>query len=114
MDALAISIGTAHGVYKTPPVLDLERLRAVRKVTDIGLVLHGGSGLSDDDFRNVVRDGIQKINIYTDVSNAASQAAHDWVARHNRSIEQVSPQMRKASYEAAIRKLRLFSCEGKA
>ena len=114
VDALAISIGTAHGVYKTPPVLDLERLRAVRKVTDIGLVLHGGSGLSDDDFRNVVRDGIQKINIYTDVSNAASQAAHDWVARHNRSIEQVSPQMRKASYEAAIRKLRLFSCEGKA
>jgi len=114
VDALAISIGTAHGVYKTPPVLDLERLRAVRKVTDVGLVLHGGSGLSDDDFRNVVRDGIQKINIYTDVSNAASQAAHDWVAQHNRSIEQVSPRMRKASCEAALRKLRLFSCEGKA
>lgn len=114
VDALAISIGTAHGVYKTPPVLELERLRAVRKVTDVGLVLHGGSGLSDEDFRNVVRDGIQKINIYTDVSNAASQAAFDWVKDHNRSIEQVSPQMRKASYEAAIRKLRLFNCEGKA
>lgn len=114
VDALAISIGTAHGVYKTPPILDLERLRAVREVTEVGLVLHGGSGLTDEDFRSVVRDGIQKINIYTDVSNAASQAAHDWVKNHNRSIEQVSPQMRKASYEAAIKKLHLFSCAGKA
>ena len=67
-------------------MLDLERLRAIRKVTDVGLVLHGGSGLSDDDFRNVVRDGIQKINIYTDVSFATSQAAHDWVETHDKKM----------------------------
>lgn len=114
VDALAIAIGTAHGVYKETPVLDLERLRAIRKVTDVGLVLHGGSGLSDDDFRNVVRDGIQKINIYTDVSFATSQAAHDWVETHDKKIENVSVAMRAAAREAALQKLRLFNCEGKA
>ena len=114
VDALAIAIGTAHGVYKEVPVLDLERLRAIRKVTDAALVLHGGSGLSDDDFRNVVRDGIQKINIYTDVSFATSQAAHDWVAAHDPRIENVSVKMREAARDAAIKKLLLFNCQGKA
>jgi fructose-bisphosphate aldolase class II len=114
VDALAIAIGTAHGVYKEKPVLDLERLRAIREITDIGLVLHGSSGLSDDDFRNLVRDGIQKFNIYTDVSFATSQAAHDWVKGHDRCIEKVSVRMRAAAKEAAMEKLRLLGCAGKA
>lgn len=114
VDALAVSIGTAHGVYKETPVLDLERLREIRKVTDAGLVLHGGSGLSDDDFRNVIRDGIQKVNIYTDVSFAVSRAAYDWVKAQDPCIEKISVQMRKACHEAARRKLKLFNCEGKA
>ncbi|MDO4547661.1 MAG: class II fructose-bisphosphate aldolase [Clostridia bacterium] len=114
VDALAIAIGTAHGVYKEKPVLDLERLRRIRAATDAGLVLHGGSGLSDDDFRNVVRDGIQKINIYTDVSFAMTRAARDYVEKHSPKAEEVSPAMREAAKRAAIAKLELFGCAGKA
>ncbi|MEF9973233.1 MAG: class II fructose-bisphosphate aldolase [Clostridia bacterium] len=114
VDALAIAIGTAHGLYKEKPVLDLARLRAIRAITDAALVLHGGSGLSDEDFRNCVRDGIQKVNIYTDVSFAASQAAHDYVEAHNKNIHDVSIAMREAVRDATITKLKLFSCAGKA
>jgi len=114
VDALAIAIGTAHGVYKSAPKLDLERLRAIRKITDIGLVLHGGSGLSDDDFRNVVRDGIQKVNVYTDISFAGTQAAHDMVKAGDKMIEHVSVAMREAIERATTEKLKLFGCEGKA
>ena len=55
VDALAIAIGSAHGVYKTKPRLNLERLKEIRARVDAPLVLHGGSGLSDDDFRNTNR-----------------------------------------------------------
>ena len=114
ISSLAVAIGTAHGVYKSAPKLDLERLRAIRKVTDIGLVLHGGSGLSDDDFRNVVRDGIQKVNVYTDISFAGTQAAHDMVKAGDKMIEHVSVAMREAIERATMQKLKLFGCEGKA
>ena len=114
VDALAIAIGTAHGVYKETPVLDLLRLREIREVSEVGLVLHGGSGLSDDDFRNVVRDGIQKINIHTDVSMAASNAARDFVQSHGPDIFGVSLAMRKAIRSASLEKLNLFDCANKA
>lgn len=71
VDALAVAIGTAHGVYRTRPKLDLERLAAIKKRVGIPLVLHGGSGLSDDDFRQAIARGIAKINIFTDMSLAA-------------------------------------------
>lgn len=71
VDALAVAIGTAHGTYKQKPKLDLERLRTIRAGLDTPLVLHGGSGLSDDDFRNAIRNGIAKINIFTDLCKAA-------------------------------------------
>ena len=75
VDFLAISIGTTHGNYKEAPKLDLVRLAEIREITDVALVLHGGSGLSEQDFRNCIAGGIQKINIYTDVVTAASNAA---------------------------------------
>ena len=61
VDALAIAIGTAHGAYKAKPCLDIERLKEIRANVDTPLVLHGGSGLSDDDFRNTIREGIAKV-----------------------------------------------------
>lgn len=67
VDALAIAIGTAHGAYKTKPKLDINRLVEIHREISTPLVLHGGSGLSDDDFRNTVRNGISKINIFTDL-----------------------------------------------
>ena len=71
VDALAVSIGTAHGVYKEKPKLDLNRLRDIRAKTQVPLVLHGGSGLSDLDFKNCVQGGISKINIYTEIVQVA-------------------------------------------
>ena len=64
MDVLAVAIGTAHGVYKTKPKMNLERLSKIRQKIDTPLVLHGGSGLSDDDFRNTIKYGIAKMNIF--------------------------------------------------
>lgn len=65
IDALAIAIGNAHGVYKGEPKLNFEILQNINKVIDIPLVLHGGSGISDDDFRKCIDLGIRKINVAT-------------------------------------------------
>lgn len=65
VDALAVAIGNQHGQYQGTPRLDFERLRAIREKVDCGLVLHGGSGIADEDFVKAIRCGINKINIYT-------------------------------------------------
>lgn len=64
-DALAIAIGTAHGIYKEKPVLNIDVLKQIRAEVDIPLVLHGASGLTEEDFAKVVDGGINKINICT-------------------------------------------------
>lgn len=74
VDALAIAIGTAHGAYKSNPKLDLGRLSEIRAATEVPLVLHGGSGLSDDDFKNSIACGISKVNIFTDLCLAGNRA----------------------------------------
>lgn len=71
IDALAVAIGNSHGRYKGVPKLDFERLDALAKCVDIPLVLHGGSGLSTDDFRRAISLGIAKINFYTGMSQSA-------------------------------------------
>lgn len=71
VDALAVAIGNSHGRYKGAPKLDFERLAALRDAVDVPLVLHGGSGLSDDDFRRAISLGIAKINFFTGMSQGA-------------------------------------------
>ena len=67
IDSLAVAIGTAHGVYKTKPVLDVERLKEIRKVVDIPLVLHGASGLTEEQVKSCVAEGICKVNFATEL-----------------------------------------------
>lgn len=67
VDLLAIAIGTAHGLYAREPELDLDLLREIRARVDIPLVLHGGSGLSEQQFRAAIAAGIAKINVATDL-----------------------------------------------
>jgi tagatose 1,6-diphosphate aldolase GatY/KbaY len=74
IDSLAIAIGTAHGVYKVEPRLDVERLSAIRKVVSIPLVLHGSSGLSDEAVRECVARGICKVNFATELRQAFTGA----------------------------------------
>jgi len=74
VDALAIALGTVHGIFKGKPKLDFNRLGTIRSMTDLPLVMHGGSGVSDEDFRAAVNHGINKINIFTGMSLAGGSA----------------------------------------
>lgn len=67
VDFLAIAIGTAHGLYDGDPVLNMTLLEEIRSRVKIPLVLHGGSGCSDDQFREVIAKGISKVNVATDL-----------------------------------------------
>lgn len=76
VDALAVAFGTVHGFYTAAPVLDFEVVRAVRRATGgLPLVMHGGSGVSKDDYRKAVRAGIRKINYYTYMAGKGYAAA---------------------------------------
>ena len=77
IDALAPSFGTAHGIYKSKPVLDLERVKVIAEKTGLPLVMHGGSGVSDEDYRTAIRNGIRKINYYSYMSKAAVSASQE-------------------------------------
>ena len=109
VDALAISIGTAHGAYKSKPKLDIERLKQIRSVLDTPLVLHGGSGLSDEDFKNTIRYGIAKVNIFTDLCVAGETAMKENIGKGYLAIRE---QKVKAIKESAIKKMRLFGSVG--
>ncbi|MCI6996093.1 MAG: class II fructose-bisphosphate aldolase [Eubacterium sp.] len=74
IDSLAVAIGTAHGFYVGTPVLDKERLSEIRKVVSIPLVLHGASGLTDEDVSDCVKRGICKVNFATELRKAYTDA----------------------------------------
>lgn len=67
IDSLAVAIGTAHGLYKEKPKLDFERLKEIREFVDIPLVLHGASGIPNEDVRRTISLGISKVNIATEL-----------------------------------------------
>lgn len=74
IDALACAFGTAHGVYLKEPKLDFDRLKEIKQLVDIPLVMHGGSGVSHEDYKKVIDLGIRKINYYTYMAKAGGTA----------------------------------------
>ena len=84
IDALAVSVGNVHGFYEGDPELEFDLIGELKRRTGIPLVLHGGSGISDDDFRRAISLGIRKINFFTEMSKMAA----DRVAEMLRSSEQ--------------------------
>lgn len=74
IDALAASFGTAHGIYKVKPKLDFDRIRRIRELTGVPLVMHGGSGVSPEDYRTAISCGIRKINYYSYMARAGKSA----------------------------------------
>ena len=79
VDALAVAIGTAHGVYQKTPELRIDRLDEITAVCDRPLVLHGGSGTPDEQMQNAIKHGITKINIYSDVLFALNQGLKNYL-----------------------------------
>lgn len=83
IDALAPSFGTAHGIYKSKPVLDLERVKVISEKTGLPLVMHGGSGVSHEDYRTGIANGLRKINYYSYMSKAAVNAVKEQLAKED-------------------------------
>ncbi len=108
IDALAIAVGNAHGDYKFTPKLDHDRIQTIANKTGIPLVLHGGSGLSDDDFRTAISNGICKINIFTDIDKAGKAGIEKGIAAGARSMFSLIPYEIEAMKEVVREKLTLF------
>jgi fructose-bisphosphate aldolase class II len=114
VDALAVSIGTAHGAYKSKPKLDLARLNDIRNALQIPLVLHGGSGLTDDDFRKAIKEGISKVNIFTDINVAAVEAEFKKFQSMDKGLIDLIPAAVEAVKQETAKKMKLFGSDGKA
>lgn len=112
VDALAVAIGTAHGAYKEKPRLDIGRLAEISRTVPVPLVLHGGSGLSDEDFKNCVANGISKINIFTDINCAAAKAAHDFY-KEGCGLTDIQNQITEAVKQETMKKMRIFGSTGR-
>lgn len=112
LDALAVSIGNAHGRYKQEPHLDFELLEALRRAAPVPLVLHGGSGISGNDFGICVKQGIRKINIATAGFEAVWEAAGRCQENGEGDYFKMSRQMAEAAGEIVKRHIRYFGSEG--
>ena len=113
VDALAVAIGTAHGAYKHKPCLDLNRLAEIRSTIDTPLVLHGGSGLTDDDFRNTIKNGIAKVNIFTDLCLAGERACKRGLEENAGYLNMRNMKVEEIKKET-MKKMLVFGCNGGA
>lgn len=82
VDALAVCFGTAHGIYAEPPILDIDRVKAIRAAMpkDCRVVMHGGSGVDDDQVRAAISAGCSKVNYYSYMAKACSKHIHEMLA----------------------------------
>lgn len=113
VDALAVAIGTAHGAYRSAPKLDIPRLREIAQAVETPLVLHGGSGLSVQNFQDCIQAGIAKVNIFTDLDVAAAKAVHDGWQPGMGMTSLMGPQA-QAVKAVVLEKMGIFGSAGKA
>ena len=110
IDALAPSFGTAHGIYKSKPVLDLDRVKVISEKTGLPLVMHGGSSVSPDDYRTGIRNGLRKINYYSYMSKAGTNAVKDLLEREEITFfHDLALAAEKAMEADAEKALRMFA-----
>lgn len=109
VDCLAIAFGTTHGVYLTEPKLDLPRVKRIQDATNIPLVMHGGSGVSDADYTIAIENGICKVNYYTYMNQAGGKASKDfWENDKTFFYDSMSLQATKAIKEDVMHAMRVF------
>ena len=112
----AVAIGNAHGKYKGEPLLDFPRLEAIRQQAAIPLVLHGGSGISDDDFKRAIELGIHKINFYTGMSQAALSAVETRMANRQPLYDEFAELLlgiEEAITDTVSEQMRIFGSAGR-
>ncbi len=110
VDALAIAFGTAHGIYKAKPVLNMDIITKVREYTNLPLVMHGGSGISQEEYHEVIRRGINKINYYSYMSYAGYIAAKKTLENKEEDFfHNLALNVQHAMYENALTTLKVFS-----
>ena len=112
VDALACSFGTVHGIYVSAPVLDFDRIAQIRQKARLPVVMHGGSGISDDDFRKCIANGVRKINYYTYAAKYAGEAARDAVGQKgggNVFSHDIYAAMHKSLKETFIHTMKVFA-----
>jgi len=114
--ALAVAVGNAHGRYKGEPKLDFDRLGKLRDAAGVPLVLHGGSGIPDDDFKKAVRLGVAKINFYTGMSQAALSAIGQAVKENGHGYNdypEINRRVKNAVRVVVEHQMRIFGSEGR-
>ena len=117
VSCLAVAVGTAHGRYKKPPKLDIERIKEIRKATNnAALVLHGGSGVPDEEIKKAVAAGIRKMNFATDICYSFLDTCLEELTKPDRAIA-IDNFMKKpieAVKEFCITRIKLVGADGKA
>lgn len=110
VDALAVAIGNAHGNYVTEPKLNFEVLEQIHKLVDIPLVLHGGTGISDEDFRRTINLGIRKINIATALLDGLTEKAREYcISDTNHKYFGLREKMIEGTYETVKHHIKVFN-----
>lgn len=117
VDALAVSVGTVHGLYKGKPTLDLERLARIAMDVHAPLVLHGGSGVPEDLIRKAIGLGVAKLNINTEMSIAGVNAVRAFLSakgNENTRLEELMVEARDAMVGVVKRYIEFLGSAGKA
>jgi fructose-bisphosphate aldolase class II len=117
IDALAVAIGNVHGKYRGEPKLDFNRLKDIKHRTNIPLVLHGGSGIPDKDFRKAISYGISKINFYTGMTLAALEEIEksmSGVGKKYHDYPELILSIKNRIKQVVKYQMGVFGCAGKA
>ena len=110
IDALAPSFGTAHGIYKARPVLDLNRVKLISEKTGLPLVMHGGSGVSTEDYRTGIANGLRKINYYSYMSKAGTNAVKELLEKEDVTFfHDLAIAAERAMRLDAVKAMRIFA-----
>ncbi|MCL2707635.1 MAG: class II fructose-bisphosphate aldolase [Defluviitaleaceae bacterium] len=116
IDALAIGIGTVHGIYKQKPNIRFDLIERIAALTPTPLVMHGGTGLSEHDFKNAIERGICKVNVGTEIKNAFSRRLCELAESGGRNLDPrvFMDEVGAAAKSIVMGKLEIFGCVGKA
>lgn len=110
VEALAIAIGSAHGFYKSEPELNINRLKEIHSATEAILVLHGSSGIPDEQIKNAIKNGITKINLATEIKNTFIQSLKDVLKNTNEiDLRIVFPKARKFVVDLLVNKYKMIN-----